>query len=286
MSNIITINKINKVYKQKRVLKDVSIEIPSGSIFAFLGSNGAGKSTLLNIITTILMPTSGEVFLNQKSLFKNKYLKGKIGIVFQENTFDDEFSIYENLMIRGKLYHYSKQKLNERIKELVDLFDMHDFLYHPYKICSGGQKRIAMIARALLINPKIIIMDEPTTALDIETRKKVWNVLLKLNRERKLTIFFSSHYIEEANLANYLCILKSGSIIFHGTYDQLMSKYNNKILNVEFTDSLKKIEVDTMSEALTYLNKQNINQIKTFSVSNNSLEEIFLKVIKHENINL
>lgn len=286
MSHIITISKVNKIYKQKPVLKDISFQIPSGSIFAFLGSNGAGKSTLLNIITTILMPTSGEIFLDQKSLLKNKYLKREIGVVFQENTFDEEFTIYENLMIRGKLYDYSKEKLKERIKELSSLLDMDSFLYRPYKICSGGQKRIAMIARALLIKPKILIMDEPTTSLDIETRKKVWNVLLKLNHEQKLTIFFSSHYIEEANLANYLCILKSGTIIFQGTYDQLMSTYNNKTLCIEFIDSLKKIEVDTPKDALAFLNKQNINKIKNFSVANNNLEEIFLKVIKHENINL
>ena len=220
---VLDIKNIKKEFKDNLVLKDISFKIPRGSIFAFLGANGAGKSTLLNIIMQIILPTSGEILMNNKKL-----LKHKIGVVFQENTFDDELTIYENMIIRGSLYKIKKQILQKKIKNISRELGMNSFLHNKYKICSGGQKRLAMIARALLMDPEIIIMDEPTTALDIETRKKLWDFLLKLNKEKNLTIFFSSHYIEEAEVATNLCILKSGKIIFNGTYQELITNYSKR----------------------------------------------------------
>ena len=227
MNSILTLKNIKKEFHHNIVLKDVSFEIPKGSIFAFLGANGAGKSTLLNIILQILLPTSGEILMN-----KGKILKHKIGVVFQENTLDDELTIYENMMVRGSLYKIKKKILQERISDITKELGIDTFLHTKYKVCSGGQKRIAMIARALLMDPEIIIMDEPTTALDIETRKKLWEFLLKLNKEKRVTVFFSSHYIEEADIATNLSILKSGKIIFNGTYQDLISRYSKKKLKI------------------------------------------------------
>lgn len=185
MSAILSLKDIKKDFGSTQVLKGVSFDIPKGSIFAFLGANGAGKSTLLNIIMQILLPTSGKVLMNGEHI-----LKERIGIVFQENTFDEELSIYENMMIRGSLYHIKKSELNKRILELSRELGMDSFLYRKYKVCSGGQKRIAMIARALIMRPSIVIMDEATTAIDIETRRKVWDFLLRLNREKGILFSF------------------------------------------------------------------------------------------------
>ena len=280
MNALLTLKNIKKEFKQNIVLKDVSFEIPKGSIFAFLGANGAGKSTLLNIIMQILLPTSGKVLMEGKEISKQK-----IGVVFQENTFDEELSIYENLMIRGKLYNIKSNVLSRRISSISKELGMDTFLHKKYKHCSGGQKRISMIARALLMNPKIIIMDEPTTALDIETRKKLWNFLLKLNKTNHLTIFFSSHYIEEAEIASNLCILKAGKIVFNGKYNDLISRYSNKQLQINFKNKVVKKEISSVKNALEYLQMQDYKQINTFSLSNSNLEEIFLKLINHENIN-
>ena len=280
MNSIIKIQNIKKEYKDKLVLKDVSFKIPKGSVFAFLGTNGAGKSTLLNIIIEVLMPTSGKVLMNN-----DKILKNKIGVVFQENTLDDDITVYENLMIRGKLYNIEKNILHKRIMELSNKLGMNNFLHTKYKYCSGGQKRISMIARALIMNPELLVMDEATNALDLETRKKLWNFLLNLNKEKKLTIFFSSHYIEEAENATNLCILKNGYIIFNGSYKDLIRKYSNKQLQINFNNNILKKEVVSIKKALEYLNQLDFKKIDTFSLHNSNLEEIFLKLVYNENTN-
>ena len=281
MGSILSLKDIKKDFGSTSVLKGVSFDIPKGSIFAFLGANGAGKSTLLNIIMQILLPTSGDVFMNGEVI-----LKEKIGVVFQENTFDEELSIYENMMLRGRLYGITKKVLEKHILELSRELGMDSFLYRKYKVCSGGQKRIAMIARALVMNPSIVIMDEATTAIDIETRRKVWEFLLKLNREKGVTIFFSSHYIEEADIATNICILKSGKIIFSGTYQQLISNYSRKQLKINFKDEVIKREISSVKGALSYLEQLDDTKIDTFSLQNSNLEDIFLRLVYHDNVNL
>lgn len=278
---ILTLKNVKKEFHHTSVLKDVSFDIPKGSIFAFLGSNGAGKSTLLNIIMQVLLPTSGKVLMNGQ-----KVLKHKIGVVFQENTFDDELTVYENMMIRGSLYNIKKKILQKNVLEIATELGINSFLYTKYKNCSGGQKRIAMIARALLMNPEIIIMDEPTTALDIETRKKLWNFLLRLNKEKNVTIFFSSHYIEEAEVATNLCILKSGKIIFNGTYQDLISYYSKKQLKINLKNVTIKKEISSVEKALFYLKQLDYKKIDTFSLTNSNLEEIFLRLVYNENTDL
>lgn len=278
MQSIINLVDIKKVFKNKLIFKDISFNIPKGSIFAFLGLNGSGKSTLLNIILEILLPTSGKILM-----YNNKLKKDKIGVVFQENTFDNELTIYENMIIRGKLYNLKKDYLDNKILELANDLNMTSYLHNKYKYCSGGQKRIAMIAKALLTNPEIIIMDEPTTALDIEARKKVWDYLLKLNKEKNLTIFYSSHYIDEASLATNLCILNKGKIVFNGTYKDLITKYSNKHLEINMQNNTLKKEINSVSTAISYLNKLDFNKINTFSLKNSNLEDIFLKLINNEN---
>ena len=281
MDSIITLKNIKKDFNNISVLKNVSFEIPRGSIFAFLGSNGAGKSTLLNIIMQLLFPTAGKVLMNDKDIVKHK-----IGVVFQENTFDDELTVYENLIIRGRLYGKKKEELEEKILNMANELGVELILHKKYKFCSGGQKRIAMIIRALLMDPEIIIMDEPTTALDIETRKKLWEFLLKLNRERGLTIFFSSHYIEEAEVATNLCILKAGKVIFNGTYKDLIYYYSKKHLKINLKDIMIEKEVSSVEKALYYLKQLDYKKIDTFTLANSNLEEIFLRLIHNESVSI
>lgn len=278
LSDILSIQRIRKRFKKNIVLDDISFNVPRGSIFAFLGLNGAGKSTLLNIVIQLLLPTSGKVVSNDCPILKNK-----VGVVFQENTFDDELTIYENMFIRGRLYNLSKKYLQKKIEEISFELELNPYLHKKYKLCSGGQKRLAMIARALISEPEIIIMDEPTVALDVEIRKKVWTYLLKLNKEKNVTIFFSSHYIEEASLANNLSIIKSGKIVFTGTYKELIEKYSKKKLNVNLGDDVITKEISSVKNSLIYLNCLDINKIKTFSLENSSLEEVFLKIVHNEN---
>lgn len=279
MKELLTLKHISKSFNNKEVLKNISFSIPKGSIFAFLGPNGSGKSTLLHIIMQILTPSQGIVTMNNQQVKKDK-----IGFVFQENTLDEELTVYENLYTRGRLYKIPKQKIKQKIKELSTYLGMKEFIDKKYKICSGGQKRISMIARALLMDPEIIIMDEPTTALDIETRKKVWSFLLKLNKEKAMAIFFSSHYIEEAEVATNLCIIKSGQIIFNGCYQELMKKYSKKKLQIDYKNKEEIKEISSMDKVLHYLEQLPWYKIETLSITNSSLEEIFLKLI-HENVN-
>lgn len=279
MKELLTLKHISKSFHNKEVLKNISFSIPKGSIFAFLGPNGSGKSTLLHIIMQILTPSQGIVTMNNQQVKKDK-----IGFVFQENTLDEELTVYENLYTRGRLYKIPKQKIKQKIKELSTYLGMKEFIDKKYKICSGGQKRISMIARALLMDPEIIIMDEPTTALDIETRKKVWSFLLKLNKEKAMAIFFSSHYIEEAEVATNLCIIKSGQIIFNGYYQELMKKYSKKKLQIDYKNKEEIKEISSMDKVLHYLEQLPWYKIETLSITNSSLEEIFLKLI-HENVN-
>ncbi len=281
MDSILSLRKINKQFGHHIVLNGVSFDIPRGSIFAFLGANGAGKSTLLNIITQTLLPTSGTILMNGKELQKEK-----IGVVFQENTLDDELTIYDNLMIRGRLYPISKNELKSRIITLSKALGMDSFLFQKFQFCSGGQKRIAVIARSLVMNPSLLIMDEATTALDIEIRKRVWNYLLKLNKEQGLTIFFSSHYIEEAKVASNLCILKSGKIIYSGTYQNLIANYSRKKLKVIIGNRVVQKEILSIPSALSYLEQLDLQTVNAFSLQNSSLEDIFLRLIGHENFNL
>ena len=189
-------------------------------------------------------------------------------------------------MVRGSLYNEKKKILKNKVLEITKELGIDSFLHTKYKFCSGGQKRIAMIARAVLMDPEIIIMDEPTTALDIETRKKLWEFLLKLNKEKRVTIFFSSHYIEEAEIATNLCILKSGKIIFNGTYQDLISRYSKKQLKINLKNITIEKEISSVNNALFYLNKLDFRKIDTFSLANSSLEDIFLKLVYNENTNL
>ena len=284
MNSILVLKNIKKEFKHNLVLKDVSFKIPKGCIFAFLGANGAGKSTLLNIIMQLLLPTSGTVLMNDE-----KIIKQKIGVVFQENTFDDELTIYENLMIRGRLYNIKKKELHTRILNLAKELSLAPFLNTKYKICSGGQKRIAMIARALLIDTEIIIMDEATSGLDPLMQEAFYEILQE-ERNKGKTIFFSSHNLPEVRrLCHRIGIIKEGQLITIDTVDNLTRSNilivtldcdSNQIAEklgarvISQSGSLIKFiydgDIDTLISALQGI------KISRLLVEEPSLEEIFM----------
>jgi len=279
MSDILKAINIHKQIKDIEILKNLSFSIPRGSIFAFLGPNGAGKSTFINILVQLIQPSSGEIILDRSSGNKEKSYR-EIGIVFQDNTLDDELTVYDNLVIRGSLYLLDKNRLQENICKMIKLFHMEDFVYQKYGACSGGQKRIAMIARAVIVEPSILILDEPTNALDPKMRRAVWDVILKLNRERGMTIFFSSHYLEEAKYANYICILNKGKIVFEGEKEKLLMQNKTKKLMIQEKYHSVHMLVDSIEEGVHYINSRNPSSIVSLSLGEVSLEEIFLKILE------
>ncbi len=276
MNYSLKIDHVSKKIKNHDVLRNISFEIPKGSIFAFLGPNGAGKSTLINILVKLLRPTSGKVVLENNH--KNNSHYHQVGIVFQENTLDDDLTVYDNLMIRGSLYKMDKSRLKNNITKIIETLHMEEFVHKKYRSCSGGQKRIAMIARAIIIEPSVLILDEPTTALDPNIRKTIWDTILELNTKTNMTIFFSSHYLEEAYFSNYICILDKGKILFEGKTQKLIHQNGiKKLIIKENNHSYEKV-VSSIKSGLDYINSRDISNIASISLKEPSLEEIFFNM--------
>ncbi|MFP4177898.1 MAG: ABC transporter ATP-binding protein, partial [Acholeplasmataceae bacterium] len=205
MDRIIRIENLVKTYGDVVAVNDISFGVERGSLFAFLGPNGAGKSTTINILTTLLKADSGRVYLNDRE--DPVYFRTRIGVVFQENVLDGELTVEENLLYRGALYMNDRARVWERYQQLVDYLGLNDFSHQRFRTLSGGQKRRVEIARALFSNPEILLLDEPTTGLDPETRQVVWGVIDDLRQRDRLTIFLTTHYMEEAANADHVIII-------------------------------------------------------------------------------
>ncbi len=226
MSSIISIENLKKSFGEIKAVDNISFKVNKGELFAFLGVNGAGKSTTINILCGQLEKDEGKVVIDGISLDDNKAsLKRKIGVVFQESVLDSPLSVSDNLKSRGALYGLKGKALDERINELADLLNLNDLLKRQVNKLSGGQKRRVDIARALIHKPEIIILDEPTTGLDPQTRKNIWNVINNLRETEGITVFLTTHYMEEAADADYIVILDNGKIATEGTPVDLKNKY-------------------------------------------------------------
>ncbi len=233
MENILEIKNLSKSYGSFKAVDDISLTVRKGSLFAFLGMNGAGKSTTINIICNILEKDSGKIIVNGNDLDKNADLiKNDIGIVFQNSVLDKDLTVLENLEIRTSFYSLSKEEKKKNIDQIVKLLDLEPILKKPIKTLSGGQKRRVDIARAMVHAPKLLILDEPSTGLDPKTRLMVWNLIDKIRQETGMTVFLTTHYLEEAEKATYVVIMNKGKIIASGTPFELKSKYSyDYILN-------------------------------------------------------
>ena len=233
MEKIIKISRLYKSYGDVKAVQDLSFCVKKGELFAFLGLNGAGKSTTISIMCGQLKKDGGMVEINGKNLDeKPEEIKGEIGVVFQNSVMDKPLSVYDNLKTRAALYGIEKAAFEARIEELDELFGLKEILKRPYGKLSGGQRRRADVARALLHKPSILILDEPTTGLDPQTRNTVWQVLDGLRKREGMTVFLTTHYMEEAADADYVVILDSGKIAAEGTPLQLKNEYAGDFISL------------------------------------------------------
>ena len=233
MKNIIEIQHLHKSFPDVKAVQDLSFCVKEGELFAFLGVNGAGKSTTINILCGQLSKDSGKVYIEGKDLDGDVgEIKSSLGVVFQNSLLDAPLTVLENLRSRAALYGITGKLFEARLKELSELLDFADLLKRPVGKLSGGQRRRIDIARALLHKPKILILDEPTTGLDPQTRKLLWQVVEQLRKEKGMTVFLTTHYMEEAAEADYIIILDSGSICAEGTPLELKNRFAGDYLSL------------------------------------------------------
>ena len=226
MADIIRIEHLNKSFGDVRAVNDLSFRVKQGELFAFLGVNGAGKSTTISIICGQLRKDSGNVWIKGIEADKaGNQTKRMFGVVFQDSVLDRPLTVRENLKSRAALYGITGLAFEKRLQELVEILDFRDFINRPVGKLSGGQRRRIDIARALIHRPEILILDEPTTGLDPQTRLLIWNIIEKLRTEENMTVFLATHYMEEAAGAGYVVILEKGSIAAEGTPLELKNKY-------------------------------------------------------------
>lgn len=239
MSTAIKVKNLQKNYGNVRAVDDISFEVKQGSVFAFLGTNGAGKSTTISCLTTTTAPSHGDIVINGKVIGKDdNHIRGDIGVVFQSSLLDPTLTVRENLEYRATFYGLGN-KSRERIKELSDLIDLGSYIDRAYGQLSGGQKRRADIARALLHNPSILFLDEPTAGLDPKSREQVWQTIYQLQASIGLTVFLTTHYMEETERADDVYIINKGKKIASGTPQALRARFSQNELRIVASDSVR-----------------------------------------------
>lgn len=248
---IIEIDNLKKSFKNIQAVDGLSFVVKEGELFAFLGINGAGKSTTINIISGILQKDAGSVKICGYDMDTDSdKIKGKIGIVFQNSVLDKRLTVLDNLKSRAGLYGITGNAFKTRLEEMCELLDLKDILKRTVCKLSGGQKRRADIARALFHNPELLILDEPTTGLDPKTRMTVWRVIDSLRKSRGLTVFLTTHYMEESAESDYVVILDGGKKVADGTPHELKNKYAND--TIRFYDRTEEAEKILYELGFTY----------------------------------
>lgn len=302
IDSIIEVQKLTKSYDAYPAVKGITFQVQRGSLFAFLGTNGAGKSTTIEILCTLLDKTSGTVNINGITLSpqQNDLIRKSIGIVFQQSLLDDELSVKENIIHRGRLYGFSKKELLENWYFVKEALHLGDIEHQLYGTLSGGQRRRADIARAIIHKPVILFLDEPTTGLDPKTRLFVWEVMKYLQQELNMTIFLTTHYMEEAAVADEIVIMKQGTIVAAGTPHSLKERYASDLLSIVFLEEktgqqllLQKglpftrkngiftIKVPSTLTALNLL-KELEPAISSFEVTKGSMDDVFIRINEEE----
>jgi len=285
---LLTVKDLTKKFNHKLIVNNINLSLNKGDLVAFLGPNGAGKSTTINMLTGIIAPTAGVIELNGLKPTDAKYHE-KIGVVFQNSVLDDELTVIQNLKIRLGMYHQKRSDLNYWIEK----FQLQDILNQKYQILSGGQRRRVDIVRALLPHPEILFLDEPTTGLDIQTRKLIWKVLNELRQETQLTIVLTTHYLEEAEIANFVYVIDHGQIIAADTVGELKQKFAQNVLSIELKqvnkipNEMKKysihkingrIEVFIKEQDAIKLLEQLNSSINNFEYRQGNMDDIFLNL--------
>lgn len=247
MNKIIEVFDLKKSFKDIQAVKGISFYVEEGKLFSFLGPNGAGKSTTIDMICTFLKPDAGKMIINGHVCgSEDDAIRSSIGVVFQDSLLDNLLTVKENLKIRGSFYKMNKASFDSAFDEAVRATGIEEFLNRPYGKLSGGQRRRADIARALINRPKILFLDEPTTGLDPQTRKNVWDLIRSLQRKNNMTVFLTTHYMEEAAASDFVVVIDHGEIVAKGTPMELKEKYA--------TDCLR-LSTDNREDVIEYLNQ-------------------------------
>lgn len=272
-----------KSFGDKTVIDHLNLEVEEGKLLAYIGTNGAGKSITMKMLTGLLKPTSGEIELAADL---------KIGMVFQESVLDEELSVLDNLKSRQALY---RKQDKAWLEKLIQLTGLQDFLNQTYGTLSGGQRRRVDIIRALLNKPNLLFLDEPTTGLDIQTRRAIWEILRRLQREENLTIFLTTHYLEEAENADMTYIIDHGKVLAKGSAKELKERYSKPYLLIE-TDNITafsdidykllengqlKMFVDDSANALAILSDKR-DVISDFDYMKANINDVFLSITGRE----
>jgi len=234
----INVKNLSKNFAQVVAVDDISFEVARSEIFGFLGPNGAGKTTTINILCTLLLPTSGKATVNGFNVVtSSNEVRRSIGIIFQDPSLDERLTAYENLNLHGMIYHLPSKLRKMRIDEVLHMVGLYAKKKTIVRTFSGGMKRRLEIARGLMHNPKIIFLDEPTTGLDPQTRKYIWDYIVSLSQKDKITIFLTTHYMDEAEICQRIGIIDHGKIVDLDTPAALKNKYNVSSLNDVFLEA-------------------------------------------------
>ena len=293
MKNIIEIKNLDKSFQDVHAVDDLSLVVKEGELFAFLGVNGAGKSTTISIMCGTLSKDGGEVIIDGMNVDHDmKNITKEIGVVYQTSALDAKLSVKDNLTSRASLYGITGKAAKERIAALSEMLDFKELLPKTFEKLSGGQKRRVDVARALIHNPKILILDEPTTGLDPEARKLLWNVVTNLRKSRNMTVFLTTHYMEEAADADYVVILDKGKIAAEGTPLSLKNEYTGDFVTIYNTKEEKvkalgltyekirdafRVSVKDTAEARDLIIK-NPSLFTDFEITKGKMDDVFLSV--------
>lgn len=294
MAIILEVKNLSKSFGRLKAVDDLSFKVESGKLFAFLGQNGAGKSTTINMLIGTLERDGGTiVYANNKSF--NEF-KEKIGVVFQNNILDEALTVEENLKLFGRLYAKNNERISERYEELSALFEFKAFEKKKFRNLSGGQKRRVEIARALFNTPEILFLDEPTTGLDPKTRIDVWNVINKVRKDTGMTVFLTTHYMEETADADEVVIIHNGRKIAEGSPAELKEKFSSDKIKIvpknekDFENVIAKLSYTKTADQYEFLSK-NVKEeisllnkfkeyIKYFEVVKGSMDDVFLNAVE------
>lgn len=257
MQAMIEVRDLTKTYKETDAVKGITFDVEEGEIFGFLGPNGAGKSTTINMICTMLKPTSGSILINGYDVSKEKNrVRESIGLIFQQNTLDTKLTANENLKFHCRFYNVPKNVREARIQEVLKIVDLTGSRYSKVETFSGGMQRRLEIARGLLHYPRVLFLDEPTVGLDPQTRAHLWEYILKLKKEQGITMFLTTHYLDEAEISDRIAIMDKGEIIAVDTPAKLKDQLGGDIIELTTEDNdraLAEIEANVENAEVSVL---------------------------------
>ena len=305
----IKVRNVSKKFSGSYVLHNVNLTFDGGKFYGIIGPNGAGKSTLINIIIGNISADGGNCdWIHDDNKLSKLEVKNALGVVFQENHLDPLLSVYENLMSRGKMYGMSKKDINDRINFLNDYIDIESILKQRYAVLSGGQKRKCEVVRSLLHDPKVLILDEPTTGLDPQTRSGMWQAISRFHDENKLTVILVTHYLEEMSDCDQISVVLKGNVRYTGDVDQFIKDHSETQLSITLNDLravqtvLKRLDgkyqyskdlkdarltvsIQDPSEMIDLLTEiKKIAQVKDFQVYHATLERAYLNLLDDEGV--